>query len=370
MDLVKGHGVATLYDLYYFGLNAEYRNQVISDRAADGSMAQLYFKQRFNKLDSEQQSHLISGLAAKLSRLATETLQSTFCPAYGDSDQVFEGFLETLADRPGILVFSVPEATYSQELARLLGVSFLRAFQTQMLRRTDSAYGAKGGNTRRLVLQVTDECWAYMNRGIASFTAVARQARVCNVFLSQSLDQLHDSYRDTIVGNFRTKALLGVNDELTLKTFSNLFGEMKETFTTESLSENLQDVRHGVYTERMKGRSQGVSRSQNTSERIVPRFSQTEIQHLPPGRMIVHLYDGQKQHDATAVETTPYFKLTYHLLHPLAHPDIRCKGASKAEEHTYRSDDSGGVVCTRCEHRLAHEACKELDQYRAVVRAA
>lgn len=365
LDQVKGHGVCNLFDLYLFGLDADHRRSIINSEQARGSTAQLYFQRRFEKLAPDEQSHLISGLAAKLARLSSPSLQSTFCPRPGDEARPFPGFHDLVVNQPGIVVFSVPEALYSQELARLLGVAFMRAFQTQMLRRTDSQFGALGGNTDRLVLLLVDECWAYMNPGIASFTAVSRQARTCNVFLSQSLDQIALQYRDTVVGNFRTKALLGVNDELTLKTFSNLFGETKELQASQSTSESLNDVRHGVFVQGASGKSQGLSTSTSISERTVPRFSQTEIQHLPEGRMIVHLYDGKAQREAQAAETTPYYRLPYFLFHPQFHDDVRCKARGSGRLHVLRERDGGAVRCDVCGLVLTGEKAADLAAYRA-----
>jgi len=363
LDVVDGHGVTNLHDLYLFGLDPELRNAKIKSERAAGSTAQLYFSRRFNRYAADDQNKLISGLAAKLSRVASPSLQATFCPTPGDTTKLFAGFEDVIANKPGIVVFSVPEGTYGQELARLLGVMFLRSFQTALLRRLDPTFEAAGGNTKRLVMLSVDEAWAFMNPGVGSFTAVSRQARTFSVFLSQSLDQIGEAYRETVIANFRTKVLLGVNDELTLKTFSTLFGEVKEQQTSVSTSESLNDARHGVLTATVRGKNQGLSRSTSTSERMVPRFSQTDIQHLPESRAVVHLFDGAVQRPAVAIETTPHFRLAYHLTWPLAHPSLGCRASKGSRSHHAFRVEAARRVCGRCGHVVEGRDLAELEAY-------
>jgi len=337
---------------------------VNSERAA-GSPAQLYFQKRFGTMDPKEQGALISGLTAQLAKLTSPTVQKTFCPTDGDGTNQFPGFTDLVINKPGIVVFSVPSEIYSSALCRVLGIIFMRAFHNAALRRSTTQFSESGGNTKRLLMQVTDECWAFMNKGIAEFTAVSRQARACSLFLAQSLEQIPEQYRSTVEGNFRTKVLLGVNDTLTLQRFEQLFGQVKETTTTQSTSQSLGDVKHGVFTQTVDGKHQGLSQSSSTSERLVPRFSQTEIQHLPPGRAVVHMFDGASQKEATAFEVTPYFRLPYSLFSPLDHPDVGCPAEKMKAQHTLTSHGEG-LVCARCNHKLAGQG---LEDFRAYGRA-
>ena len=50
MDAVNGPGVTNLLDLYRFGLSSTERQSIISHKKAEGSTAQLYFQQRFEKM--------------------------------------------------------------------------------------------------------------------------------------------------------------------------------------------------------------------------------------------------------------------------------------------------------------------------------
>ncbi|MCC7074929.1 MAG: type IV secretory system conjugative DNA transfer family protein [Deltaproteobacteria bacterium] len=362
LDMVRGAGCANLLDVYKFAYNPEERRSVVESPKANGT-AQLYFRNRFSQMKPEDQGHLISGLTAKLSKLTSPSVKSTFCPEDGDDTvRRFPGFTELVVNKPGIVVFSVPEAIYSRDLCRVLGIMFMRAFHTETLRRSTTQFAESGGNTKRLVMNVVDECWAFMNKGVASFTAVSRQARACSLFLTQSLDQIPENYRATVEGNFRTKALLSVNDSVTLKRLEDLLGSHKEKIASTSTNASLQGVRHGVFTPGVQGKDQGLSLSTSYSEQIRPRFSQHEIQHLPRNRAVVHVYTKDGQREAFAMEVAPWFQLRHHLFHPLSHPDLACK--PRGTTHDY-APTSAGAACARCGHRVDNPGFNDVLAYLA-----
>lgn len=347
-DAVQGPGTVTLAELYKFGLNDEYREELLTAAAPSSDplarIATEYFEGKFNKLEPKDRTALISGLSAKLAKFSSQSLLDTFCPP-PEASGLLESFHDLLTNKPGIVVFSVPESLYSQELARLLGIAALRAFQTAMLQRTDTEFGADGGNTQRLVLNVVDECWAYMNRGVASFTAVSRQARTCSLYLSQSLDQIAQEYRDTVLGNFRSKVLLGVNDPLTLRTFSDLFGTVEEVTTTEGVSQSLQGASTGLAGD-VGGRSKGLTASLSRTVKEVPRYTQTALQHMRAGFGVAHVFDGARQQPAVTIQTTPWYRLPYYLFHPFGHRLVQCQGREELGHDFVRKGQA--LACKRC----------------------
>ncbi|MDP2345529.1 MAG: TraM recognition domain-containing protein [Deltaproteobacteria bacterium] len=365
-DVVLGVGNVTLYNLYQFCFDAEYREAIANDRRVANTDAKRYFEKAIEVLEDDQKTQLVSGLRAKIAQIATPVMQETFCAPPGSKTQSFEGFIDTIVNKPGVIVFSVDEGEFGREIARLLGVMFMRYFHQALLKRNASSFKAAGGNTQRLVLQVTDEAAAYMNPGVAEFTAVSRQARTCSVFLTQSLAQVPEKFRDVVEGNFRTKILLNVNDTLTLQRFEFLFGQIKEAQTNVSTSQNLNDVRHGVLTQTVHGKSQGLSVSTSTSEQLRPRFSASELLHMGGGRAVVQVYDGEGQRtvEATAMTTTPYFRLRYHLFHPLAHRSVRCAAAKGKQPHRYAGVGKE-LVCLSCKHELKGDEKADYEEYAA-----
>lgn len=367
-DTVFGQGTVTLYQLYRFCYDESYRESIANHKNVTGTDAKRYFEKAIEVLDADQKTQLVSGLRAKLAPIATPVMQETFCPDASSKTIPFEGFVELLIDKPRVVVFCVDQGQFGKEIARLLGVMFMRYFQQAMLKRNSSSFKQEGHNMTRLVLQMTDEASAYMNPGVAEFTSVSRQSRTCSIFLTQSLGQVPDKYRDVIEGNFRTKILLGVNDKLTLERFEFLFGQVKESKTNVSTSQNLNEVKHGMFTQVVSGKSQGLSVSTSTSEEWKPRFSSSEILYMPGGKAVIQMYDGEMKQTipATAMTTTPWYKLEYHLYHPLEHPAVRCRKAKGKIPHDYRPTSSGGLKCSVCSNELdAHEA-HVLENYRQI----
>lgn len=368
-DAVFGHGNVTLYHLYRFCYDESYRESIANHKNVKDTDAKRYFEKAIEVLDADQKTQLVSGLRAKLAPIATPVMQQTFCPDEGATTKHFEGFVETLVNKPGVVVFSVDEGQYGREIARLLGVMFMRYFHQALLKRNSSSFAAAGNNMKRLVVQMTDEASAYMNPGVADFTSLSRQTRTCSIFLTQSLAQIPDKYRDTVEGNFRTKLLLNVNDKLTLERFQFLFGSVKEAKTNVSTSQNLNDVKHGMLTQTVSGKSQGLSVSTSTSEEMQPRFHSSDLLHIGGGRAVIQIYDGSelRTHPATAMMTTPWYKLPYHLFHPLEHPDVRCQAVTDQKvPHEYVPSAGGGLACTRCKHQLTAEAAADFVAYQTI----
>lgn len=366
-------GEVNLFDIWQFANDTAKRRKYAGNSAIKGTPMELYFK-TFEALKEEDQDKRISGLKAKLSKLASKTVQSTFCPQPGDPG-LFPGFAELVMNKPGIVVFSVPSALYTPSLTRILGIMFMRAFHAEAERRSSDQFRLGGGNHKRLILQITDECWAFMNKGVPEFTAVSREAKTCSIFLSQSLEQISDQYRSKTIGNFRTKILLSVNDPLTLKEFSNLFGEIKELTTSVSTSESLNDVSHGVFTQTVGGKQQGMSSSTSVSERTVKRFTEGDIQHLPKRRAVLHMFDGDVTQEAKAFEVAPFYRLAYHLPSPLEHVSVVCPKAGKHARHSFTPFSTAalgskaahaGLRCEVCGFELSGEG---LDDRRAYAQA-
>jgi hypothetical protein len=82
----------------------------------------------------------------------------------------------------------------------------------------------------------------------------------------------------------------------------------------------------------------------------------------------VQVYDGSARitHPATAVMLTSWYKLKYHLFHPLEHPDVRCSKQPGKVQHSYGATADGGLTCSVCGHTLTPEQRADYDLYRSV----
>lgn len=358
-------GNYTLKDIYLFSIDPVLRDKLVLSEQAKGSPAQIYFQKYFNAFSKEDQMKLLAGISAKLSRITGDAVAKTFAADPDSPVRAFTTFEDMLLSKSGIIVFSVPEATYSTDLARILGVMFMRAFHNAMLRRMDTAFVARGGNTKRLVMLCVDECWAFMNPGVASFCNVSRQARVFSLFLTQSLKALGDSYREAVMSGFLSKVCFSINDELSLTTMSKAFGQYEETILNTSESESLSDASNKLYAEGKTGKNQSFSKSVSKQTRTIDRFSPTDLKyHEDASRAVFQLSDGNIDRLPVLAETPVAYRLPYWLFHPLDHDDVGCKATKMKEAHVYKKQGDA-EVCERCGHKLSHDQRADITTYRA-----
>ena len=358
-------GNYTLKDIYLFSIDPSLRDKLIKSDQGAGSPAQTYFSKYFNAFSKEDQMKLLAGIAAKLSRITGDAVSATFAADPDSHTRAFTTFEDMLLTKSGVIVFSVPEATYSTDLARILGVMFMRSFHNAMLRRSDTVFKARGGNGKRLVMLCVDECWAFMNPGVASFCNVSRQARVFSLFLTQSLKAMGDNYREAVMSGFLSKVCFSINDDLSLTTMAKSFGQYEETTTNISTSESLGEARNKVYSEGKTGKNQSMSRSTSTQTRMVDRFTPTDLKyHEDQSRAVCQLSDGNIDRLPVMMETPVAYRLTYWLFHPLDHDDVGCPSTRRKEPHRYVKKGDA-EVCENCGHTITSEQRADINSYRA-----
>jgi hypothetical protein len=304
LPAVLGAGKVGMEDLYEFICTPAIQKQYLDAAASGNSRAFRWFQTQWLAEKPEEQRQLIKGFRADLSSFVREDMVGTF----GTARATFPGW-ESIIEEGKIVVFSMSLDEYG-EFARAMGIFALLDFENVMLRRSTTRFRESGGNVDRLVLCFIDEVWAYMNPRLAEFTAVSRQAKCCTLALHQSLAQVDEKYRQVILGNFRTPIVLGVNDLLSLETFSRLFGSHKVVKRSRSESAGYSGVERQLLSDAFTARMGGESRNLSVSETEVdePRFSPDDILHLPQNRAIVQMFDGATTHDPRVVETLRIFE--------------------------------------------------------------
>lgn len=300
---VLGSGRFTLKDLYNFICDPEVFTQFIEAAAPKNSISYRWFKNQWANEDSREQMQLTKGFRADLSLFVRDELAPTFACA----DSNFPGWNAFLDDGK-IVVFNMDLSTWG-ELTRALGIFLLMDFQRAMIARSQPSFKRAGGNTERLVLCAIDECWAFMNPGLPEFTAVSRESRCCTFGLTQSLGQFPPQYRDTMIGNFRTAIVLPVQDPLTMETYSRLFGTHRATRESVSESTGFAGVQQQLFTDAVRARQGGESRSVSISTQQVdePRFSPSDLLHLQANTAAVLMFDGTVVRPSRAVKLLPSY---------------------------------------------------------------
>jgi hypothetical protein len=306
---VLGLGRFTLKDLYTFICDAATQKQFLEAAAPKDSISYRWFRNQWAREDPREQMMLTKGFRADLSLFVRDELAPTFAVA----DATFPGWRRFLDDGR-IVIFNMDLSTWG-ELTRAMGIFLLMDFQRAMIARSQPAFRRAGGNTERLVLCAIDECWAFMNPGIAEFTAVSRESRCCTFGLTQSLGQFPPIYRDTMIGNFRTAIVLPVQDPLTMETYSRLFGTHRTLRESVSESTGFAGVQQQLFTETMRARMGGESRSVSISTQEVeePRFSPTDLLHLPANSAAVLMFDGAQVQPSRLVHLLPSYRPEFQL---------------------------------------------------------
>ncbi len=298
---VLGKGKPTLADLYDFITDPPTYARFLDAAKPKASLAHRWFETQWGPQDPSDKLELIKGFRADLAQFITPELAPTFCKA----DSNFPGW-NSLPNEGRICVFSMNVDEWGP-VARAFGIFMMMSFQNQMLARTTTRFREAGGNTERLVFCFADEVWAYMNPGLAEFTAVSREARCCTLAAHQSIDQVPQQYRSTMVGNFRTPIILGINDPLSCETFSKVFGTHRVVRKSRSESAGFAGVSHGVLSESMTAKAGGESRSVSYSESEVdePRFTPDELTRLPKFHAAVQVFDGDVVRRPSVVALIP-----------------------------------------------------------------
>jgi len=306
---VLGSGRFTLKDLYNFICDPQVQQKFLEAAAPKDSISYRWFKNQWANEDPREQMMLTKGFRADLSLFVRDELAPTFATA----DANFPGW-KSFLDSGKILVFNMDLSTWG-ELTRALGIFLLMDFQRAMIGRSQPSFKRAGGNTERLVFCCIDECWAFINPGLAEFTAVSRESRCCTFGLTQSLGQFPLQYRDTMIGNFRTCIVLPVQDPLTMETYSRLFGTHRLVRESVSESTGYSGVQDQIFTDSVRARQGGESRSVSVSSQEVdePRFSPTDLLHLPSNSAAVLMFDGSVVQPSRLVQLMPSYKPEFQL---------------------------------------------------------
>lgn len=300
---VLGEGRFTLRDLYDFICDPTVQKQMLEAAAPKNSISYRWFQNQWAHEDPREQMMLTKGFRADLSLFVRDELAPTFAVA----DATFPGWKRFL-DEGRIVVFNMDLSTWG-ELTRAMGIFLLMDFQRAMIARSQPSFKRAGGNTERLVLCGIDECWAFINPGLAEFTAVSRESRCCTFGLTQSLGQFPPVYRDTMIGNFRTAIVLPVQDPLTMETYSRLFGTFRTKRESVSESTGFSGVQDQLFTETVRARLGGESRSVSVSTQEVdePRFSPSDLLLLPANSAAVLMFDGTRVQPSRLVHLLPSY---------------------------------------------------------------
>lgn len=244
----------------------------------------------FNKTLREDEGNL-SGIISMISPLISEKTKQFF------ADPKPFDFVDAI-NKGKIIIVNVPEGSFGT-ISKLIGLVLLLQMQKTTLKRLDSSFKI---NRSRFIFIILDEVQKFMCTELANFPSVSRQAKVCNMYLHQSLGQIPEKYIDDLYGNTLNKIVLYVRDNRTADYVSQNFGE--RTVQKETTSENKQggSIRHGemfATAINSKGKSYRTEKEN--------RFSAHDFIHLPKNKAIISMSNGTNILESFMIDLLPFY---------------------------------------------------------------
>jgi len=275
-----------------FELKKNLLKYVSESRNTEGYFSSKIFElaRYFEKTLRDDEGHL-SGMISMISPLISEKTRNFFA-----SPEPFD-FVDAI-NKGKIIIVNVPEGGFGT-ISKLIGLVLLLQMQKTSLKRLDSNFKI---NRSRFIFIILDEVQKFMCSELANFPSVSRQAKVCNMYLHQSLGQIPEQYIDDLYGNTLNKVILYVRDNRTAEYVSQNFGE--KTVLKETTNESKQGgtVRQGqVFAGSIK------SMGKSFREEKERRFTAHDIVHLKRNRAIISMSDGSNILESFMVDLLPFY---------------------------------------------------------------
>lgn len=259
------------------------------EHKADFPPQMIELARYFNKTLRDDESTL-SGMISLISPLVSEKVKGFF------ADPKPFDFVDAI-DAGKIIIVNVPEGSFGT-LSKLIGLVLLLQMQKTALKRLDSSFKI---NRSRFIFIILDEVQKFMCSELANFPSVSRQAKVCNMYLHQSLGQIPHEYLDDLYGNTLNKVVLYVRDNQTAEYISENFGE--KIVKKEVLSEN----KGGAASQGQVFGGGITSRGKSVHEERERRFTAHDIVHLKRNKAIISMSDGQNIQESFLVDLLPFY---------------------------------------------------------------
>jgi hypothetical protein len=186
--------------------------------------------------------------------------------------------LDSFLNDGGILLFNSALAEL-EELSLMFGQFIIRQMQSAIFRRPPEENGYK----RIPIFFTIDEFPLYINEAFVRLLTLGRSYKVGTLIAIQNLGQLRTvqrGYDEVIVANASNKTVFGRGELKDNEYFSKHFGE--EYVLEESMNESVTPMS-------MPNQSRGLRF--NTSRKLQPRFTATQIKEQPFKHFIVEIVD-------------------------------------------------------------------------------
>ena len=291
-----------------------------------------WYRSSWLNLDEKLRSSIVIGISVFLDLFVTPEVSRVFCPPdpkdLSEEERVKQRrmpHLRKAIEDGKVLALNLP-AGGNAALARAVGAMLKQAWlSTLLLRPKDMKLDlAKAKEERRPpkfwrpAVFICDEYQAFATcgeddpGGDEKAFALTRQSRCIPIVATQSISSLKATLGDgeswrALIQTLRSRIFMSLADDASLKTASELLGEVNRLKASYSLSENTGKANPSLLTGKVGGgtASAGISKSyQHTREAL---FHQRDLNLLGTCQAIAQIFDGRVVRDAHRVYLKPCY---------------------------------------------------------------
>jgi len=281
-----------------------------------------WYKESWIGLDEKLRSSIVTEIAVFLSIFIQPRVARVFCPknpaqmTEAEKKRLIPPLLET-SESGKVLALNMPGGT-NPALARAAGVMLKGAWLSTLLLRP-KAMKLNPKKFFRPAVFVCDEYQSFVTTGEKDPAgdekafALTRQSRCIPIVATQSISSLRSVLGDgevwrTLLQTLRSRIFLSLADDASLKTASDLLGQVSRMRASFSLSENTARAAASWLTGRMGGGSASAGLSKSYAEKREPLFHPRDIALLETCQAVAQIFDGDKVHEGTRVYLKPDYK--------------------------------------------------------------
>ena len=281
-----------------------------------------WYKNEWLGMDEKLRSSIVQGMSVFLGIFIDPPIARVFCPknpalmTEAEKAKLMPPLLDVI-ESGKVLALNMP-AGANPALSRAAGVMLKQSWLSTLLLRP-KAMKKNPKKFFRPAVFICDEYQSFATcgeedpAGDEKAFALTRQSRCIPIVATQSIASLKavlgegESWR-ALLQTLRSRIFLSLADDFSLKTASDLLGQVNRMKASYSLSENTGRAAASIFSGRIGGGSASAGLSKSYAEKREPLFHQRDINLLGTCQAIAQIFDGNKMRDATRVYLKPDYR--------------------------------------------------------------
>ena len=281
-----------------------------------------WYKKDWLGLDEKLRSSVVEGMAVFLGIFVDPPIAEIFCPkspelmTAGERKKLMPPLIDVI-ESGKVLALNMPIGA-NAALARAVGVMLKQSWLWALMLRPKEMKLHPERFFRPAVF-ICDEYQSFATCGKSDPAgdekafALTRQSRCIPIVATQSIVSLKavigegDAWR-SLLQTLRSRIFLSLADDFSLKTASDLLGQVSRMRASFSLSENVGRAAASLFSGLIGGGSASAGLSKSYAEKREPLFHPRDINLLGTCQAIAQIFDGDVMRDATRVYLKPDYR--------------------------------------------------------------